>query len=814
MAKKRKQQRPKNNGIRPPSESPAPDTAQDTGSGELEVPSNGEVTLVRSEEDDTVDGEADDEKKDDTGIVTAEHPTNGCSDKDEHTEMTQEVEEEEDDPQVPKDSSEEPQEQGEVLETPPQTAETLEDSHDEDAHMPEEQQENHVRSINRLSFSTNGPFTLRGLRLQLPDLGSPTYITHQENTIFVGTSQGTLLLYTRLPDTQDFVLFEQAAFHTTRQSRITKIIPLPTLQVLMVLSGNLLQCFNIVDLKPLSIGRIKDVYDVALDWDNRAKCDEHGVHVVVLTKQQIRIVNVTRQALRLVKDIKTIAQVTGRRGNKLMVANEQYMIIDISKEMNNQNSLLPVNTSGTPGEQNYLIPFIRPVGKDEFLLICGTGKSDPAMGMVVNTKGDVSRGTVSMEKYPDNVIVQDEHTFVLSGNEVNLYSLEDQRLIQSWKFESNIDLCCLDQPIEVPTDSLRDLILLKSINGDDDIRDSKEWEFATKVSQVGSNSVCYCQDFVDIFVPQARLEKITRLRNVRALERELAKSRPSSELTVIEVEYLNLQVSLLRLLTHQYDLALESWTNGTLDPRILLHAFNFTLIGKVYIFQGLHGLFQQLHAMIKETALLTFFEVFLERWLSKESLDDHDTIISIEQTALEYHLRYDTGQLMQILPRLTHIDIAPTLEEEHKYLALAKLYYLGDPQKAVLIHKRLVDGEIVDQGFDKNESLHIICDISKKCSQRFRKEVGLWLLTHDAKLAISFLNSSKISLNKLDTGMSKKEELRHVMDNIDEISLRYEYVAQMFVGLRREKMTLALQKGLHRSLLKRLQNEAKEMKKG
>lgn len=684
------------------------------------------------------------------------------------------------------------------------------ESQDTDSSPPAGTTEPLHKSPNNLIESTPGPFVPIRLHLELPDLGALTYIAHLGDNLFVGTSMGLLLQYTRLPDTQDFILLSQMAFHTSRQSPISKIVPLPSLQVLLVISGHLLQCFSLLDLSPLSIGRIKDVYDVALDWDHTAKCDENGVHVAVLTKQQIRIVNVTKQALRLVKDIKAVAQVMGRRGDKLMVAREQYAIVDSSRELNNQNALFPVNTSGAGDHP--LRPFIQGVGKDEFLLVCGTAKMDPAMGLIVNTRGDVSRGTIPMMAYPDDVVVEGEHVFISTGRYINVFSLEDQMEIQSWTFDYPVRLAHVEDEIQVLMKPLRDLILRKSLNGDDETKDKQELEFATRISQVGAHALCYCDDFVELLVPQSRLEKITHIRDVRLLERELSQSRATSEITVVEVEYLNLQISLLRLLTHQYDVALESWTNGSLDPRILIHAFASPVHGEVYIFQGLYPLFQQLHSMIKDTALLNFFEVFLERWLSKESLTDMNVIVSVEETALEYYLKHETRQLMAIIPKLTHIDAVPKLEEERKFLALAKLLAGSEPETALSIYKRLVDGEIVDQDFNKAEALHIICQLSESCHEGVAKEVGLWLLGHDAKLAISFMNSAKISLNSLDTGMTKHDELRHVMNSIDDVSLRYEYVTQMFVGLRREKMKLSLQKGLYRSLLKRLQDSNKKMK--
>ncbi|CDR47070.1 CYFA0S28e00122g1_1 [Cyberlindnera fabianii] len=671
---------------------------------------------------------------------------------------------------------------------------------------PEDKQETEDKTSNTLISVTPGPYTLSSLHLEVPpSLGTTTAICHHENNIYLGTSLGYILTYTLIPG-PEYILTSQVPFHQTRRLPVTHFLPLPTLQILLVVSGHLLQCFSLPSTSPLTIGRIKDVNSIELDLNKKAKCDENGVHVAIMTKSQLRIVNVTKQALRLVKDVKCGAICGKRREDRLIVAHDgQYEMLDIKRELNNRTMLFPVNTAGADIDQEHqLTPFVEGVGNDEFLLVCGTGKDDPAMGLVVNLKGDVSRGTIPMLSYPDSVLTDNDAVITVRGGEVTAYSLEDQRELQTWTFSQRVHVTRVEL-LSVNASKLVELITLKPIVGSDPKRDAKELEFAQSISKVNCSILIFSETLVETIVPQSRLERLQSVTKLKVLEKELATSQATTELTVIEVEYLNLQISLMRLVEHNYDAALESWTNGTLDPRILIYIFGYEVHGDLYIFGGLIPLTLKLRKSIKETAFNTFFELFLERWLLKHTVENRDIITTIELTTVLYHLN-NPQQLIQTLKLVSTVDVVPILRQHGKHLALAHiLAEREDPKSAIFIHKDLIDHKITDQGFDSSDSLHIICELSKKCDDEdFIRETGMWLLRHDAKLAISFMNSSKLSLHSLQTGMERSEEVKHVIESIDDAGLKYNYLSQVFVSMGQEKMRLNLKKGLYKSLLKSL----------
>ncbi|KAL0635990.1 hypothetical protein Q9L58_005018 [Maublancomyces gigas] len=75
-----------------------------------------------------------------------------------------------------------------------------------------------------------------------------------------------------------------------------------------------------------------------------------------------------------------------------------------------------------------LLPHIASPNSSEFLLTTGTRWEDPGVGLFVNVEGDVTRGTISFEKYPEDLLVQGNWVAAIIPNrgiEVQRWNLED-----------------------------------------------------------------------------------------------------------------------------------------------------------------------------------------------------------------------------------------------------------------------------------------------------------------------------------------------------------------------------------------------------
>ncbi|RPA93629.1 hypothetical protein L873DRAFT_1815604 [Choiromyces venosus 120613-1] len=75
-----------------------------------------------------------------------------------------------------------------------------------------------------------------------------------------------------------------------------------------------------------------------------------------------------------------------------------------------------------------LIPHVASPSPSEFLLTTGTTWEDPGVGLFVNVEGDVTRGTISFEKYPDDVLVQGPWVIAVVASraiEVQRWNMDD-----------------------------------------------------------------------------------------------------------------------------------------------------------------------------------------------------------------------------------------------------------------------------------------------------------------------------------------------------------------------------------------------------
>lgn len=80
-----------------------------------------------------------------------------------------------------------------------------------------------------------------------------------------------------------------------------------------------------------------------------------------------------------------------------------------------------------------LKPHIASPSPEEFLLTTGTRPEDPGVGMFVNTDGDVTRGTIQFERYPDQLIVDDGWVIAVipgKGLEMQRWDMEVDKFLE------------------------------------------------------------------------------------------------------------------------------------------------------------------------------------------------------------------------------------------------------------------------------------------------------------------------------------------------------------------------------------------------
>lgn len=699
-----------------------------------------------------------------------------------------------------------------------QTAKSLEITEPQPQLQPTTQIEG-TKQPTKLLNITEGPYSITPIITEIPVLNPeipgpsvPTYIENYNQNIYIGASNGEILHYVKLD--QDYLFVSRNSFHSSRRKPIDKIVVLPSIEKAVVISGGLLSCFTLPEFSPANIGRIKDVWDVSLDHDHKAKNDDTGVHVVVYSTNQIRIINVTPSALRLVKDISYGGSKCGvRRGDFSLVASErEYDLIDL--ENLSKIPLFPLKTIEN-NKDEVIKPFILPVSKEEFLLTCGTSNSEPSMGLVVNNNGDISRGTVPMDAYPNSIQIDDLLVIATFEGNVVVYSLYDQSTVQELEFSGKVLVGKLHTSYSSNNEKLSDLIKLVPVIGKDEERETKEIEFAKSISKVESNLVIYSADFLQLLASPPRLERL-KGKNIEELETELKSIEGSNELGVVEIEYLNTLIALSQWRNGDYIQCIENLTNGIIDPRLLIHIMGYEIYGDVWLFNGLVPLMKEMKEdkgrKIKDAKTLKFFTDFLEKWVLKECFTENPDIIkSIELTNVKVFIHNDV-KLKALLSRPTVLQYDETFEilkSHNKNVALAQYYKSQENYIDTLkIYKSLIDGEINDVHFKKEEGLLTVIDLLFKHFTHDKdtiKETGLWIMSHNSELGLHFFHNELIDLKDVDEML--------IISKIEDVTLKYAYLEKLLVRLNKEKTRTNLVKNLRKAELKRVTMSLKAQKK-
>ncbi|CCH45426.1 Transforming growth factor-beta receptor-associated protein 1 [Wickerhamomyces ciferrii] len=662
-----------------------------------------------------------------------------------------------------------------------------------------------------------GPFSIHDIITEIPlhnpdvkgsEHSFPTYVEKLDDHIYIGTSHGELLHFFKIEN--EYILVSRNSFHQARTKPITKILLLPKLEKALVLSGGLFSCFLLPEFSPANIGRVKDVNDISLDHDHSAKNDATGVHVAVYSNQRIRIINVTPKALRLVKDIAYPDSQKGLRRSEysLVASKENYDLIDL--ENTQKIPLFPILTvqDETGGHTDKLEPFILPVGHDEFLLTCGLSQDEPAMGLVVNVNGDISRGTIPFSKYPESIGVVDPYTIATFDGNISINSLNDQTEVQTIEFNNPIKVCNITSPFIEPHPELIDLIKRVPIVGQNKEQEVQEFDFASKTATISSSLVTFCTDFIKILLPQPRLIRLIKFTSVQQLEDEIKSIDGSTELGVIELEYINILIALTLLKNRTYNQAFEVWTSGIIDPRLLVYIFKYEVFGTLWLFNGLKDVVDELRKGIKETKFRKFFVKFLDKWIEKESfIENQDILKSIELADLKESLDDDI-KILNIVDRYTNValdDIVDILKSNKKFTALAKVYTKQEKYREVLgIYKDLVDGKKPSHALKKDDGLTLVIDLIYKHFSKDEDlvwETGLWLIKKNPELGLNYFQNENLDIKIKDETV--------LISKIDDVSLKYKYVEKLLVKLNKEKMKTNLVKNLYKTELKSLNDRIK-----
>lgn len=597
----------------------------------------------------------------------------------------------------------------------------------------------------------------------------------------MGTSNGEIYHYFKGTPDSTYIMASKQKSHPKKTRPVSKILLFPTVSRAVVLASMSTSVFSLPEFAPCTgMGSLREVNDFSYDVDDKTLAREAGdaehaeAEMTVFTKSVIRVVRVQGDALKLKQNIDYPEVLVGvRRTSFALVANsESYDLVDLHNIR--KIPLFPISQdASSDGEDKSgpkVPPIIAPVAADEFLVTSGTRPEDPAMGLVVNVDGDISRGTIAWPKYPTSVAVDFPNIAAVIDKSVMLYSLHDQALIQEIKYDSVPFVTNVLTPYNSPYEPLADRIRLSPLVSQlleeaSEERMMKEAETARKLSIISSSLFVFSQDNgVECLLSSPRLLKLEQLvwkGKLDEVTNEIETWDISTELAVTEMEYLQLLVGLGYLLHSDFGNAAQSWLEGagaTLDPRSVIYMFGDKqdIRGEVWLFNGSTELVEKILSKKKSRDAKGFYQYFLREWLLKRDLesvvgDKQQVFQSLELAYLRLLINSDTAKKEDIYAIIdndvieSYDDAVEMLMANKRYFLLTRLYQKNGHNKDVLdcwrkmLIKEWDDNEFV-HGEEKMAAYLIQCQ-----DKNLVWEYGLWLVNHSPRIGLKvFTNANAV----------------------------------------------------------------------
>lgn len=595
-----------------------------------------------------------------------------------------------------------------------------------------------------------------------------------------------------------YIVASRQKVHQTKTKAVEKIIVLPQISRALVLSNHTVSVFSVPEFAPASgFGKVRDVLDMCVD-DNTAS--GAAVQVTTFTKNTIRVVNVSANGLKLVKDVTYAEAVTGvRRGRLCLVGNSKaYDLVDIDRVR--KVPLFPVFNEDAQDAQDSLgtedgaaksnpLPIAATVGSSEFLVACGTRRGDPAMGMVINSDGDISRGTIPWNDYPSSVVVDYPNVGAVVGDKLYFHSCTNQALLHEAEATKTTVATVLKQFV-TPYPQLVDKLRLVELGGDQKEEETKdEAELGDKKSiekwcVTKSNIFSFSPAGISAFISTPRLfylETLIERQRLGELQEEMDKMDKKDESSTRQKSYIRLLSSLSHLAHDRQSDLLDLWTSGydgTLDLRIIVYVFFPALVRGLWVPKGVIPALEVSASAASLPGMTEVFAKICEYHLGRKQCN-HRAVLEVAYCQLL--LNADQQQKDDpVIPRLNPIyrfineqlTTEAGMEESAKLLEAAKKRYalslldLKRGKTAEVCHawQKILNEEWEEPDFENGSQR--LANLLKECSDKdIVRAYGLWLVDKfpeegiqifvDAKTKIRF--DSKEDKKRISTAIKSME---------------------------------------------------------
>lgn len=600
--------------------------------------------------------------------------------------------------------------------------------------------------------------------------------------LYIGTDQGEIIHMYKLDDESGFIKISKQKLSAAAKP-IRKILILSEISIVLIHYGSTVTGFHLPELSPANIGKAKNVSDITLDYKDLSisqktkstKVAAHFYHdqiyskAILFTNKAIKFLKVFKDSMKLYREIHVSDLRNGLcLGDRIIYSTEkEYYLYDTSAEQ--ILCTFPMSNDTAQG----MPPIIKAAGLDEvFIVGCGGDKTSPAVGMFINTQGDVTRGTITFEQYPQYVCI--EHPFLLSSveNRISVFLIESQKKVQETKVEEvnylqlfkcsrtfeikNSDL--MKKITLVPLVSIMDNNEIQRIAAEADIAIKKAVYFSRIISADGRGN------YLKLLKLQSRYDRLITcffsadLDNCNLildkLHLELEETPDDSFIVTL--------IGIFLLRWERVDQILEYWTKylTLLDPRLMIYAFQsdqkaFPIYGSVWIYQVFVEYFENLQHKEKSIDMMKTFYKYLLNCCSHEYEQDHiNKMKSVELTILQVAsiLKEDLSVIVNMI-KYAKDEVVEKLLQNKKYFILSLFYSkMDEPREFLFYWKGLVEGKFSDKDFNSNYEKSDAIKFSSEyiLSNHVDDESIIgpyseWLFTQDPLYAIQFINDTRIS---------------------------------------------------------------------
>lgn len=450
----------------------------------------------------------------------------------------------------------------------------------------------------------NGPFQNYRLIENLPTELEFVQFEALDENIYLGTSTGDLLHYFEI-EPRNYMLVSQTQFDSETSNPIDKILLLPKIERALVLCGGKLVIFLLPEFAPVpNTLQLKAVTDIAL----RSHSETSNSYKFYATSgDSIKLYRVTTKALTLSKnyDFDSVSKVVAQ-GHHLAVAKQNtYEILNL--KTSGVTPLFRVSELNAP-----LRPIIANFNTDKFLVATGgESYSDSSMALVVNHHGDMVNGTIVLENYPIEVLVEYPYLIVNYGRiRVLIYKLNEQSTVAQ-EIKANGPSLRIAKTSKVFSGFRRPDVREKVVEKirrvplnqeENELKIDNERVSVEQIFEEESSVAVYGNFGIHLLIKNSPILDFTQydepgLNSII----EYLKESPKNELpklTQLENDYL-LTLKLLLLLLHCNEIdkaVLSEWCTASevVDIRLLLYILGFEIFGNIWIFKGLVELIEKL----------------------------------------------------------------------------------------------------------------------------------------------------------------------------------------------------------------------------